>query len=477
MLQKLNVSENEYFGGNASEVESLDEKLLKCVRNGEFDLADALIREGANIAGAGNGCPLIHVAAANNHVRMVRLLIEAGADVNEKSPGSGDSALHCAADANSVEIASMLLERGADVDARNAFGSSPILRAAAARSDSSDLTALLLDRGAAAGAADADGVTALHRAASSDSVATAMLLIERGADARARAKNGATPLHAAAEKNSARTAKLLIRAGADVNAREAVFGETPLHAAARRNATEAAWLLIDAGADVNAAWGDGVTPLHAAAVADAGDCARLLIEKGADVNATGVDGLTPFFYASARAKSETAGLIAAAGGRSHNPKAFLLNRECEPLAAKAAELAGRLTALRRALKKEYGAFLAGSNKASGFQYFDSCAKAAGEISSACEGLVLPQTPSSVTAAKCLRELDRYRGAIRDASFILSKKSAFLSRLAKGGLSAAERDAAYAEASEGEQEALDACWKSGKRLEAIIELAKKAAITR
>ncbi len=124
----------------------------------------------------------LHWAVLTGNADAARILIEAGADVNNHARGEGTTALHVAAQRGSVEVAAVLIEAGAETEARDARGGTP-----------------------------------LHLAAGNDQVGMAALLLDAGADINARSKRGSTPLHRAAFSNASGTIELLARSGVDID--------------------------------------------------------------------------------------------------------------------------------------------------------------------------------------------------------------------------------------------------------------------
>jgi len=206
-----------------------------------------------------------------DRTEAVRLLLDAGADPNVKNR-DGYAALHSALDHKSKtagDIVKLLIEHGADVNQR---------------ADIQD---------------DERGYTPLHYACGKSKNAKAVcLLIEAGADVNATADNGFTPLNSACEDGDVEIIVMLIEAGADVNDRNS-WDETPLRVAIYNGQTEAVRLLLDHGADVNARDNGGFTPLHRACSTDKpnAEIAGILLDHGADVNAVDERNKTPLDYA------------------------------------------------------------------------------------------------------------------------------------------------------------------------------------
>jgi ankyrin repeat protein len=227
-------------------------------------------------------------AVRAGNVDRVVLLLDSGADPNERSPYNGP--LHEAARIGSAEIASMLIKAGADVELSGFGGAHPLHSAVMA--GQVKVVSVLLGNGAKVDSLDNTGRTPLLSFMSGrvSDVDTLIALLESGANPNLL--DGLTPYHPldyAAMQDRADAADLLIAFGANMNAMDNLYGETPLHYAisASRYATagnyEVAELLITRGADVNAKNAKGLTPLDYAKhyVPNAGLLHFLLIRAGA----------------------------------------------------------------------------------------------------------------------------------------------------------------------------------------------------
>jgi uncharacterized protein len=103
-----------------------------------------------------DGFTPLHLAAFFGQAETARVLIHAGAEVNEVSRNDMRvMPLHSAAAARRDEVARMLIEAGADVNAKQRDGYTPLH--AAAQNGDIELIDLLLDRGARVDARTDDG--------------------------------------------------------------------------------------------------------------------------------------------------------------------------------------------------------------------------------------------------------------------------------------------------------------------------------
>ena len=89
---------------------------------------------GARVNGLGAGWTPLMLAADGGHASTVRLLLSAGADVNQVD-NRGWIALHVAAMQGRTEVLAALLSRGADVRARTAAGETALPMAEARHHD------------------------------------------------------------------------------------------------------------------------------------------------------------------------------------------------------------------------------------------------------------------------------------------------------------------------------------------------------
>lgn len=245
--------------------------------------------------------PLMYAAAIGSPEAM-QLLMDKGADVNAKNTFGSTALIRAAADQRKAK---MLIDRGADVNAASKLGHTPLL--IAAMSDPSAATVkLMLAKGANIRAMDNAKKTALYMAANGNDMETIRLFVEAGLDVNAADNTGQTPLMNAASNQNLVAVKLLLSKGANVNlatrppGSRTVIGTpglgkfTALGLACAFAPTDADVVktLLAAGADVNAQDGRGMTTLMPATATDhqEPEVIKALIAKGTDLKIKDVNG-------------------------------------------------------------------------------------------------------------------------------------------------------------------------------------------
>jgi ankyrin repeat protein len=231
--------------------------------------------------------PLVFAVRAND-LESVRVLLKAGADVNQVTR-YGWSPLLVATQNRYYQLASFLLDNGADPNLANKGGWSPLYLAVDNRNieggdypvpkadmDTLEFIQKVLDKGANVNArvqestwfrtvftsqwVHEDGATAFWRASQSSDLAVMKLLLARGADPNIATNIGVTPLQVAAgigwvegvtyewsKDANVEAVKLLMSLGNDPNA-QAQTGRAALHGAGHKGATRVIQALVDAGA-------------------------------------------------------------------------------------------------------------------------------------------------------------------------------------------------------------------------------------
>lgn len=206
-----------------------------------------LLREGADPNevwhGVRNGepvwhLPLLQAAKSNDGLAYLRLLIDNDHTDLEVADMERRSALHLAASHGNVDAVRLLIQAGAQIDVPDTYGATTLHYACHTVDDKP--MRLLLEAGADPNVRNLSGRTALHETLMSystwpkpyeDKVA---LLIRHGANVSASEPSyGITPLYAAASAGWARLTTMLLIAGAQPNQKVA-NGERPLDAVLRQ---------------------------------------------------------------------------------------------------------------------------------------------------------------------------------------------------------------------------------------------------
>ena len=320
--------------------------LMSAARSGDVDTVGLLLAAGADVDAAERerGQTALMWAAAQSHAEVVRVLAAAGADLQARSrvwhqlentagntnpignfrmAHGGSTALLFAARNGDVATARVLLQAGADVDDTAAAGTSALV--IAAHSGHRALAELLLERGADPNTAEA-GYTALHAAVLRGEGALVRALLAHGADPNAPVVRGtpgrrfsadysirhqavgANAFWLAAKYGELESLGALADHGADpfmipangVSALQAAIGRAQISQENRRNrvgvpaaddvdqealAMGLARVVIALGVDVNTADERGETPLHDAVRNGYASVVEFLVRRGADVRA------------------------------------------------------------------------------------------------------------------------------------------------------------------------------------------------
>jgi ankyrin repeat protein len=152
--------------------------LMKAIQQNDVAQAKKLIAEGVNVneLDSNQDAPLV-MAAYKGQTEIVRLLLEAGADVTAVDPGMKATALHAASYAGRTEAAKLLVEHRIDIDKQGPY----------------------------------NGYTALHDAIWQNNVGVAEVLINAGANLTLKAHSGETPLEFARAKGRREIAAMIER--------------------------------------------------------------------------------------------------------------------------------------------------------------------------------------------------------------------------------------------------------------------------
>jgi len=310
------------------------EELFLAIRNGDTGFIKAHLSKGDLQARDKRGAtPLMHAAAFGNF-ETLKMLLDAGADVNAHNDRNATALLWAARD---EEKALLLIQHGADVNATSLEGQSPLI-AAATRPDAAPVIALMIAKGANIDFQEGRRqFTALTMAAESGDLESVRLLLSKGATAGILNRFGMTALGSAPTGRRVEIAQLLLQKGLDVNLGATDAGRvtngpidrlkvTALHNAAAFGPVEMVRSLLKAGANVHASDSRSLTPIFFAVATEypSMEMLQTLLQAGADVNAHDNTGETPLDWAEKFGDPHVIALLKSSGAKTgviyHSPK-------------------------------------------------------------------------------------------------------------------------------------------------------------
>jgi ankyrin repeat protein len=238
-----------------------------------------------------NGQTLLHYAAYNGDLELMKFAVENGADVNKKDKSKQPPAGYVAYNEHNLWLLfTYLADNGADLSVININGR-PLISYAAMYAGPEEIS-MLIKQGISVHSLYY-GTTPLFSVYNPHAAEKARVLIDAGADVNFKSENKSRPtpifsyLYNSYDYED--ILKLLINEGADIEVRNN-DGNTPLLAAIFPNT---AIILINSGADINVKNNEGDTCLlmtarHASERNDTTiELLKILIERGADKNAIG----------------------------------------------------------------------------------------------------------------------------------------------------------------------------------------------
>ncbi|USP80476.1 hypothetical protein yc1106_07750 [Curvularia clavata] len=265
-----------------------------------------------NALGGSHGNAL-QAASAEDHQAIVQLLLNAGADVNALG-GSHSNALQTASAKGHQAIVQLLLDNGADINKQGGLYNNALQTASAKGHQA--IVQLLLDNGANINKQGGLYGNALHAAAAENHTAIVELLLMNGADVSRHDIQGKSVLHHAINSMHCTLSliDLLLSRGAPADTTD-INNMTPLLYCVKHSHKSIIELLLDNGMSIDAGvyrksrsrntvktdtfhrssglesasdisgLSAGLTPLHFAALTGNLSMTKFLLERGADPNA------------------------------------------------------------------------------------------------------------------------------------------------------------------------------------------------
>jgi ankyrin repeat protein len=253
---------------NSSRAENQPTFLMGAVLAGQTEVVGALIAAGADVNIRIRNffwLDAIGFAVDKEHLKIVKLLITAGANLQWHDPGNHP--VTTAVSKNNVELLKILLDAGANTIFSTGFS----IMGKAAEQAGIEIMEVLVDAGCDVDEVSSLGDTPLVNACLRGRDEVVRYLLNAGADPNLSGRNGVSPLAATfsiptmiefltgwddtvdCSNSSLRMItiiQLLLDAGADFD-QHGSLGQTPLMVAAKNGLTDIALLLIRQGAQVN----------------------------------------------------------------------------------------------------------------------------------------------------------------------------------------------------------------------------------
>jgi ankyrin repeat protein len=267
-------------------------------------LVDILLKKGcpAN-AKRKTGDTALHYAAKKGpkaQILLQRLLMHPGIDMDCKN-NNKEAPINLAVEVKDANAVKLLAEAGADVDARPSKEEVTALHWATLQS-LEELMDLLIEKGCNVNAQSQHGMTALHVAAEKGYKVGVEKLIEADADVNARMKKPkvapATPLHfaiASKGEDGKSILELLTENGADVDLRDNA-GVAPIHAAVEGGQQDLIEFLVEL-ADLSATNSHDQTVMMVATLKGNHELVNTLVSKDASTDSQDDKGLTAIHHA------------------------------------------------------------------------------------------------------------------------------------------------------------------------------------
>lgn len=259
----------------------------------------------AETTGAPKRSPELFLSIGQGDVQAVRGLLASGVDPNAQNT-LGMSALTIAAGTGNAEIVRVLLEAGADIKHSSPFGTALTF---ATFQPNPSVVNLLLERGVDVRSPRPDRISPLMLAARAGNVPVIETLLKRKAEVNGADNHGSTPLIYAAQNGQLEAVRTLLRAGAKVDAADSQ-GWTPLLHAAVNGHAPVVTQLLKSGARVQTRDKHGRSALLlAASYGDHPATIRALLAAGAQPGERDGRGRTALALATARGYRGAAGAL------------------------------------------------------------------------------------------------------------------------------------------------------------------------
>ncbi|KAH9865433.1 hypothetical protein J1614_009016 [Plenodomus biglobosus] len=253
--------------------------LALAITNLKFDAIRLLLERGAAVDHLIEGVPpIVHaLGKAHEAPRIMKLLMDYGANPRIVSGCEDMNTLHWAAIFGMVDAVNFLADMGLDLDGTCSMGRTPLTLAA--EKGHTMVVKLLLAKGAELARQSQNGGTALTWAAYYGRLETVRYLLEEGLDINHADNAGLTALAVASNAGYCEIVDFLISKGANVNIMSIMPKDiTPVTAAALTGHTDVVTTLLRSGADLQLPDQAGIRTLDGAMRAGHMDTVKVLLD-------------------------------------------------------------------------------------------------------------------------------------------------------------------------------------------------------
>ncbi len=280
--------------------------LIKLSYKNDLKPIKILIEAGADVnAQANDGSTALMNAAYNGHTDVVNLLIEKGANINLRTK-KGNSAFDFAMQKHKNDVLSLFFKNGIDINKQDKNGDTPLHLAT--KNGNEEMVKILLNNGAKVNSKNHDGHTPLSYSIRKQDLRASSITVTisfRGMDGMTGGALSRDDLNEMLEDISGNynIIKMLLDKGANPNSKYnnglkmTILGE----AISYNSNFSVIKDLVTYGADVNLKDTNDKSPLHIASRrlwGDTKDIVKYLLDSGANPNSVNAEGLKPIDIAA-----------------------------------------------------------------------------------------------------------------------------------------------------------------------------------
>lgn len=208
----------ELGAAHSHESKRIGEPLYFAICHGSIKIVRMLLDAGADPNQLDDeDLPAIYNAISSDRLRMTKLLLHRGALLEgDPATSNGVTPLAMAAGYGCVKIVRLLIRRGADINATDLDGHTPLFRAIFVANGEA-AAKLLIDSGAAFDTSDHNGTRPLHSACQCGRVELVKYLLEKGADPVRPTLPGSSPMYFAADAGHLDAIQVLVDHGVEID--------------------------------------------------------------------------------------------------------------------------------------------------------------------------------------------------------------------------------------------------------------------